>query len=85
MCMNEPATSGCFSSVMYLGRSFRARLVAKIGVVLEKRKLPAKFANCSSRFSLPTSLMKVSTGLTLEAMNLRALITVPSSSTTAVA
>ena len=41
MCMNEPATSGCFSSVMYLGRSFNARLVAKIGVVLEKRKFSA--------------------------------------------
>ena len=85
MCMNEPATSGYFSSVIYLGRSFKARLVAKIGVVWENRKLSAISANSGFRFSRPTNLMNVSTGLTFEAMNFRALITVPSSSTTAVA
>ena len=30
---------------MYLGRSFSARLVAKIGVVFEKRKSAGKVAN----------------------------------------
>src|ERR1051325_5346334 len=55
ICMKEPATSGCFSSVMYSGRSFKATLTAKIGVVFEKRKFAASSAKLGSRFSLPTT------------------------------
>ncbi len=41
---------------MYLGRSFKARLVAKIGVVFEKRKLPARSANFGSQILLADEL-----------------------------